>query len=137
MTRDEAIALRAKMENTYALAAVNMTNDQVIENRALCQAWGPGAHLVNEIRTANNYPYKCRQDHDTAIYPDIVPGGPAWGTFWIPYHGRTPETALPFVQPTGAHDMYFAEEYAEFDVGVKKCVRDTAYNYIDDPTAWE
>lgn len=137
MTREQAIALRAQMEETYAAAAPNMTVQMVIANRALCAKWDYGKHAADEIRTVEGYPFKCRQEHDTAVYPDIVPGGSAWGTFWIPFHGTSVETALPFVQPTGAHDMYFANEYAAFPVGVKKCIRDTAYSYTDDPGAWE
>ena len=137
MTREQALALRAQMEETFAVAAPNMTVQMLIHNRALCAKWEEGAHAVDEIRTVEGYPYKCRQDHDTAEYPDIVPGGSAWATFWIPFHGTSAETALPFVAPTGAHDMYLADEYAVFEVGVKKCIRDTAYNYTDDPTAWE
>ena len=137
MTRDEAIQMRKQMENTFDIAAASMTNDQAIENRVLCKAWALGVHAVGTVRSVDGYPYKCIQSHDTKEHPDIVPGSTAWPTFWIPLHGTTPETALPFVQPTGAHDMYLAGEYAVFDVGVKKCIRDTAYNYIDDPTAWE
>ena len=137
MTRDEAVAFRRNIESVFAVASASMTGDQIIENRVLCEKWEIGAHTAGNVRTVEGYPYKCRQDHDTAEYPDIVPGGSAWATFWIPLHGTTPETALPFVQPTGAHDMYLAGEYAAFDVGVKKCIRDTAYNYTDDPTAWE
>lgn len=137
MTREQAIALRTQMEETYAAAAPNMTVQMLIQNRALCAKWEEGKHIVDEIRTVEGYPFKCRQEHDTEVYPDIVPGGSAWATFWIPFHGTSVETALPFVQPTGAHDMYLADEYAVFDVGVKKCIRDTAYTYIDDPTAWE
>jgi hypothetical protein len=137
MTRDEAVAFRRNIESVFATAAPNMTVQMLIQNRALCAKWDYGKHAANEIRTVENYPFKCRQDHDTEVYPDIVPGGAAWGTFWIPFHGTSVETALPFVQPTGAHDMYLSDEYAVFDVGVKKCIRDTAYTYIDDPTAWE
>lgn len=137
MTREQALALRAQMEETFAVAAPNMTVQMLIQNRALCAKWEEGAHKADEIRTVEGYPYKCRQEHDTTEHPDIVPGSTAWATFWIPFHGTSAETALPFVQPTGAHDMYLADEYAAFDVGVKKCIRDTAYNYTDDPTAWE
>ena len=138
MTRDEAIALRAKMENTYALATMSMTIDQVIENRDLCQAWAEGLHLVDEVRTVEGYPYKCRQEHNTNVYPDIVPGGSAWATFWIPYHGLTPETALPFVAPTGAHDMYLTGEYMIYTDGLLyRCKSDTAYSPTDYTAAWE
>lgn len=137
MTREQAIALRAQMEATYAAAAPNMTIQMVIANRALCAKWDYGKHAVDEIRTVEGYPFKCRQDHDTAVYPDIVPGGTAWATFWIPFHGMSPETALPFLQPEHSEDRYRAGEYAIFDVGVKKCIRDTAYSYTDDPGAWE
>lgn len=136
MNRDEAIKLRAQMEETYAAAAPNMTVQMLIQNRALCAKWAEGKHAVDEVRTVDGYPYKCRQEHDTAEHPDIVPGGAAWATFWIPFHGTSPETALPFVQPTGAHDMYKVGEYALFDV-LMRCKRDTAYHYTDDPDAWE
>ena len=137
MTRDEAIQMRKQMENTFDIAAASMTNDQAIENRVLCKAWALGVHTVGTVRSVDGYPYKCIQSHDTAEHPDIVPGSTAWPTFWIPLHGTTPETALPFVQPGYTEDRYKAGEYAIFDVGMKKCVRDTTYTCTDDPTAWE
>lgn len=137
MTRDEAIQMRKQMENIFDIAAASMTNDQAIENRVLCKAWALGVHAMGTIRSVDGYPYKCIQSHDTKEHPDIVPGSTAWPTFWIPLHGTTPETALPFVQPDYTEDRYKAGEYAIFDVGMKKCVRDTTYTYIDDPTAWE
>ena len=136
MTRDEAIKLRSLIEDTFEKAVPAMTDDQIIYKRALCAKWAEGKHAVDEVRTVDSYPYKCRQEHDTAEHPDIVPGGTAWATFWIPFHGTSPETALPFVQPTGAHDMYKVDEYALFDV-LMRCKRDTAYHYTDDPDAWE
>lgn len=138
MTREQAIALRAQMETTYAAAAPNMTTKMLIENRALCAKWDYGKHTANEIRTVENYPFKCRQDHDTEIYPDIVPGGASWATFWIPYHGLSVDTALPWIAPTGAHDMYLVGEYMIFTDGlIYRCKADTAYSPIEYADAWE
>lgn len=118
MTRDEAIRLRAQMENIFDIAAASMTNDQTIENRVLCKAWALGVHAAGTVRSVDGYPYKCIQSHDTKEHPDIVPGSTAWATFWIPFHGTSPETALPFVQPTGAHDMYQPGEYMIYTDGL-------------------
>lgn len=137
MTREQALALRAQMEETFAAAAPNMTVQMLIQNRALCAKWEEGKHLADEIRTVEGYPYKCRQDHDTAEYPDIVPDGSAWATFWIPFHGTSAETALPFVAPTGAHDMYLAGEYMTLGGVLYRCKADTAYSPTEYADAWE
>lgn len=135
MTREEAIAMRAQMENTFALAAASMSNNQIIANRILCKPWAPGVYTIGDVRTTAGGVWSCCQAHDSTANPAWTPD--AERALWAPYHGTTAETALPFVQPAGAHDMYKAGECAIFDAGMKKCIRDTAYNYIGDPTAWE
>lgn len=138
MKRSEAYALRAQMESTFEKATLNMTADEVIQNRVLCKPWKPGKHSVGEVYTVNGQPWSCYQAYDNAVYPDIVPGSAAWPTFNKPYHGTTPETALPFVQPSHSQDIYKSGEYMIWTDGtVKKCVRDTAYSPEHDPNAWE
>ena len=54
-----------------------------------------------------------------------------------PLHGKSPETARPFVPVQGAHDMYKIGEYAVFEDALYKCVQDTAYSPADYAPAWE
>lgn len=138
MTLAEAAELRNQMEATFALATVNMTSDEAIRNKALCKAWAAGKHTAGEVYSTGEQLWQCIQDYDNAVYPDIIPGGSAWGTFHKPYHGTTPETAMPWVAPTGAHDMYLAGEYMIWTDGrIYKCLSGTAYSPEDYADAWE
>lgn len=139
MTVTEAAALRIQMEAVYRLATLSMTPDEVIQNRVMCKVWEKGSHTVGEVYTTpDGQPWSCYQDYDNAVYPDIVPGSTAWPTFNKPYHGTTPETALPFVAPTHSQDIYKAGEYMIWkDGAMKKCIRNTSYGPDNDPNAWE
>ena len=92
---------------------------------------------MGDIYTARGQVWECIQSYDNAVYPDIVPGGAAWGTFHRPLHATTTEQARPFVQPTGAHDIYKAGEYMTLDGTLYKCVEDTAYSPAEYAAAWE
>ncbi|MBQ8144593.1 MAG: hypothetical protein IJ042_07380 [Butyricicoccus sp.] len=136
MTRDEAIKLRAKMENTFAMAAASMTGDQIITNRILCKPWSPGVYAVGDVRTTAGGIWSCCQAHDSTANPAWTPD--AERALWAPYHGTTADTALPFVQPTGAHDMYKQSEYMIYTDGqLYRCLSDTAYSPTDYADAWE
>jgi len=138
MKLKEAYAMRASMEQTFAKAAPSMTADEVIQNRVLCKAWTAGKNSAGEVYMVDGQPWKCIQDYDNAVYPDIAPGKAAWGTFHTPYHGTTKETALPWVAPTGAHDMYLSGEYMVWTDGlVYRCIADTSYGPADYAPAWE
>lgn len=139
MKRQEAVALRNQMETVFEKAAPAMTGDEVIQNKALCKAWEKGRHEVGEVYTTpDGQPWSCYQAYDNAVYPDIVPGSTAWPTFNKPYHGTTKETALPYVAPTGAHDMYLEGEYMIWtDGAVKRCKQNTAYSPDEYAVAWE
>ena len=138
MRMSEAKALRTQMETTFAKAAPVMTNDEVIQNRVLCKVWEAGVHTVGEVYSTGEQLWQCIQEYDNAVYPDIIPGESAWGTFHKPYHGTTPETAMPWVQPTGAHDMYLTGEYMIWEDGlIYKCLSSTAYSPDEYGGAWE
>lgn len=138
MKRSEAYALRAQMETTFEKATPNMTGDEVIQSRVLCKPWKPGKHSPGEVYTAEGQPWSCYQAYDNTVYPGIVPGSAAWPTFNKPYHGTTPETALPFVQPTHSQDIYKAGEYMVYTNGFTyKAVLDTAFSPEENPSAWE
>lgn len=123
------------------LPTAALTGDQTIAAAALYDRWAPGAYRAGDIRLAEYegsvQPWRCRQDHDTAVCPEIRPGGKDWRTFWIPYHGTTPETAQDWVAPTMAEDRYKAGEYMRKDGRLCSCRRDTSYGPEDDPDAWE
>ena len=139
MKREEAYAMRAQIEGLFEKAAPTMTANEVIQNRVLCKAWAKGKHSVGEVYTTpDGQPWSCYQDYDNAVYPDIVPGSTAWPTFNKPYHGTTPETALPFVQPTHSQDIYKSGEYMIWTDGtLQLCVRNTSYSPEYDPNAWD
>ena len=138
MTVSEAATLRLQMESVFQLATPSMTPDEIIQNRIMCKVWQPGYHVVGAVYEAADQVWQCIQSYDNEVYPDIIPGNAAWGTFHKPYHGTTPETAMPWVQPTGAHDMYLTGEYMEWTDGlIYKCKMDTAYNPEEYAGAWE
>ena len=138
MTIREAEELRMQMETTFEKAALVMTADEVIENRVMCKMWMPGAHTAGEVYSTGEQLWQCIQDYDNSVYPDIMPGGSAWGTFHKPYHGTTVETAMLWVAPTGAHDLYLTGEYMVWiDGALYLCKADTAYSPVDYAAAWE
>lgn len=123
------------------LPTMSLSADDTITVAALYDEWTEGAYQVGDIRLAwyggAHQPWKCRQEHDTATYPDITPDGEAWRTFWIPFHGTTPETAQDWVAPSGAHDQYEAGEYMIWNGQTYKCLSATVYTPDEYAQAWE
>lgn len=135
LTSDEEIAAM----QTAAVAVLRFVvadNDRLAAS-ALYPKWVEGQHAVGEVYTARGQVWECIQGYDNAVYPDIVPGGTAWGTFHRPLHATTPEQARPFVAPTGAHDIYEKGEYMTLDGVLYKCLQDTAYSPTEYADAWE
>ena len=114
-----------------------LDDDARIRVSGLYEPWAAGQFEVGDIRNSGGQTWACFQAHDCAVYPDIKPGSAAWFTFWRPLHGKSPETARPFVPVQGAHDMYKIGEYAVFEDALYRCVQDTAYSPADYPQAWE
>ena len=138
--------------NAQTLAAVNfakmmlptmtMSVDDTITVSALYDEWAEGSYQVGDIRLAwyngTHQPWKCRQEHDTTTYPDITPDGESWRTFWIPFHGTTPETAQDWVAPTMAEDQYKSGEYMIWTDGkIYKCLSNTDFSPEEYGQAWE
>ena len=135
-TTEEAAAVRADVESLFA--ASSMDDDGKIKIDFLCPAWSAGNHTKGENYTAAGQTWECYQSYDNAVYPDIIPGNPAWYTFNRPLHGKTPETARPWVAPQGAHDMYHTGEYMIYtDGALYKCLSDTNFSPEEYPQAWE
>lgn len=112
------------------------TDDKRLRASGLYPDWTPGVHKEGEIYNARGQVWACIQDYDSAVYPDITPERPAWGTFHRPLHGTSPETARPFVAVTGAHDTYKAGEYAWFEGALYRCLSETAHSPAEYPGAW-
>lgn len=135
LTSDEKIAAM----QTAAVAVLRFVvadNDRLAAG-ALYPKWAAGAHSRGDIYTARGQVWECIQGYDNAVYPDIVPGGTAWGTFHRPLHATAPEQARPFVAPTGAHDIYKAGEYMTLGETLYKCLQDTAHSPTEYANAWE
>ena len=131
---EEIAAMQAAA--VMALRFVVADNDRLAAG-ALYPKWLEGQHAAGEVYTARGQVWECIQAYDNAVYPDVAPGNAAWGTFHRPLHATTPEQARPFVQPTGAHDIYKAGEYMTLDGTLYKCLQDTAYSPAEYAEAWE
>jgi len=103
---------------------------------AFFEPWKPGTYAVGDIRTdpETGYPRECILAHDSTANPD-------WtiqtASLWKPYHSRKKEYALPWEQPTGAHDIYKAGEYMIWtDFGIYRCLADTGFSPTEQCDAW-
>lgn len=138
-TEDVAV-LRADIEQLYVTSTASV--DTKISSMSLCPDWVAGKHKVGDIYKTTNegvrQVWECIQGYDNDTYPDITPTDPSWHTFNKPFHGTTPETALEFVAPTGAHDMYLVGEYMLYtDGAIYKCVKQTNFTPEEQADAWE
>ena len=135
-TIEEAAAVRADVESLFSTSS--MDDDGKIKIDFLCPAWSAGNHTKGESYTAAGQTWECYQSYDNAVYPDIIPGNPAWYTFNRPLHGKSQDTARPWVAPQGAHDMYHTGEYMIYTDGkLYKCLSDTNFSPEEYPQAWE
>ena len=127
----------AAVGRTVLAQMAGLDDDARIRVSGLYEPWAAGQFEVGDIRNSGGQTWACFQAHDCAVYPDIKPGSEAWFTFWRPLHGKSPETARPFVPVQGAHDMYKIGEYAVFEDALYRCAQDTAYSPADYAPAWE
>lgn len=131
--------------NTFMRAVIlkeseNFDVDMKIKTAGVYDRWAAGKYEVGDIRTHAGQVWECWTAHDNAIYPDITPDNPqTWANFWRPLHGKSPETARPWVKPQyGTTDMYHAGEYMVWTDGtIKKCLRDTVYSPDEYAADWE
>ena len=132
--RAQLDALTAQIADTPVL--VNTIPDGIKPWRAGTMT-APTTYTANtDVRVYGGIPYRCAQTHthhgEAGWEPGVAPA------LWVQYHGTSPESARPFVPPTGAHDIYKAGEYAVFDGGViKRAKMDTAYSPTEYGQAWE
>lgn len=133
----------AMMAYMFQAQAGNMEDEAVLKCSGLAEDWVAGNHKVGEIYNTRNatdgeQTWECYQAYNNAVYPDIRPGEAAWYTFNRPLHGKSPETARPFVPVQGAHDTYKAGEYMIYsDNKLYQCLTETNFSPDDYAQAWE
>lgn len=131
---ERANRIRAAMDNTIPEikdkpSAINNAMDML-------RPWEPGAFNVDDVRMYEGIPYKCVQAHDSKANPGWTPV--ATPALWMQYHGTSPETARPWVQPTGAHDVYKVGEFMIFTDGkTYMCLDNTNFSPAEYAAAWE
>ena len=131
--RAELLEMRRAMDALVGKIAEN--TEEVNSYTAAVREWKEGAYVVGDVRMYQGVPYKCVQAHDSTANPGWTPE--ATPALWMQYHGTTPESARPWIAPTGAHDIYKAGEYMIWTDGrLKKAKMDTAYSPADYPQAW-
>ena len=135
-TVDEGILALAKY---LAVTQVAESEDKTlgIQCMALFEPWTKGNYEVGDVRTdpKTGYPYECVTQHDSISNPDWTIDN---RTLWKPWHSKSPDYALPYEAPTGAHDMYKTGEYMIYtDKYLYKCIQDTNFSPTDYPQAWE
>lgn len=133
--KSAAALLRAMLKTTPI-----SDDDTKIAVSGLCDPWAAGKHEAGDIRNHAGQTWECYVAHDNDEYPDITPDNPqTWANFWRPLHGKSKETARPWVKPQyGTTDMYHAGEYMVYtDGSVYKCLSDTSYSPEEYAQAWE
>lgn len=135
-TIDEGVL---ELQKTLLLQQLENNEDKTlaIACMALFDVWTNGEYKVGDIRTdpATGYPYECIQSHDSIL-------NTTWTieerSLWKPYHSREEKYALPWIKPTGSHDMYKTGEYMIWtDKDIYLCLNDTVHSPAEYSQAWE
>lgn len=129
---EQARALR-NLIREYAEKSEDKT--LVVATSKYFEVWKPGKYSIGDIRTKNDIPYECMTAHDSTVNTD-------WTvdvrSIWKPYHSRKGEFALPWIKPTGSHDMYKTGEFMFFTDGkIYECIQDTSYSPSEYAQAWK
>lgn len=132
--REEFIAIRKILDGF--VAKIVDSPAEINESMLVIRKWHPGVYNVGDVRLYEEIPYKCVQPHDStkneAWNPAETPA------LWMQYHGTSPETARPWIRPTGAQDIYKVGEYMIWTNGtIMKCVFDTNFSPDEYSQAWE
>lgn len=128
-----------------------LTDDEErLEVSVLYDDWTPGSYEVGDIYNTHQgggldesweQTWEVHQAYDNAEHPDIKPGDSSWFTFNRPLHGKSPETARPWVKPQyGTTDTYKVGEHMIWTDGdIYTPTRETSYSpeeYAPDWTNW-
>ena len=136
---DPTIALQEAQKN-IVLELVAESEDKTLGIK--CMALFPTyvqdkQHTAGDVEThpETGYPWECMTSYDGTVQQDWTIDN---RTLWKPWHSREPEYALPWVAPTGAHDMYKSGEYMIWTDGtIRHCLENTNFSPEEYPQAWE
>lgn len=124
------------IRNSLDNLIVKIVNEpaEINTNLIAIRPWEPGAYAIGDVRMFEDNPYKCVQAHDSTGNLDW---NPIVASLWMQYHGTSKETARPWIQPTGAHDMYKENEYMIWEDKIYHCISDTTYSPNEYAANWE
>jgi len=123
-----------KQAQTLAKQNETTAND-VIDLAPLLKPWKNGVYNTGDVVTHNGAPWRCITGHDSTGQANWEPG--VAPSLFAPYHATDAEHALPWIAPTGAHDLYRAGEYMVYTDGKTYCcARDTNFSPNDYAQAW-
>lgn len=136
------------MRAAFASQAATMDDETILQCSGLADDWAPGNHTVGEVFNTRDgvhadgpewdQTWEVYQAYNNDVYQDVAPGNSAWYTFNRPLHGKSKETARPFVKVQGSHDIYRSGEYMVYTDGkTYRCKSDTNYSPEDYPQHWE
>lgn len=132
--KKKAREMRRSMDKYIDLSSDNPK--EINDNVDILRPWVMGSYQTGNVRVYEGIPYRCAQSHDSTGNPEWNPRDAA--SLWFQYHGTSKETARPWKQPTGAHDMYKVDEYMVFTDGeCYHCLQDTIYDPVQYSQAWE
>lgn len=125
------------------IQAPDAAANNVIDLGPLLAPWragtidAPVSYVARDVRTHAGQPWRCAQGHTHHGEPGWEPGVAA--SLWSPYHATDAAHALPWVQPTGAHDAYQADEWMIWtDSKPYRCTKDaTVWGPDVLPGVWE
>lgn len=122
------------------VAEAEVQSNEIIDLGPLLLPWKAGtasepvSYKAGDVRTYGGQIWKCAQAHDHHGEPGWEPGRVS---MWGAYHATDAAHAMPWVAPTGAHDMYRAGEYMIWTDGATyRCIQDTAYSPAEYAQAW-
>ena len=97
--------------------------------------WEPNNYVIGDIRRdGTGYPKRCITAHNSLTNPEHTI---EVASLWAPFHATREQYTLPWIAPTGAHDMYKSGEYMLFtDEKYYLCVEGTNFSPVDYPAAW-
>lgn len=131
--RAEFFAMRKALDGFVAKIVDNPV--EINDNMVAIRPWAPGPFVIGDVRMYDGIPYKCVQAHDSTGNEAWTPAAVA--SLWMQYHGTSKATARPWLQPTGAHDMYKAGEWMIWTDGLAyPCIIDTTYSPAEYAAAW-
>lgn len=135
--RDALRKFRAAQDAAGGVISRKLSADDAIRCRDIFRAWTPDDYTrkIGEVRVFGGSPYRVFVGHDSTANPGWTPtAAPA---LWTPFHGTSIETALPWREPTGAHDIYKTGEMMVWTDGkVMRAMTNTEFGPDAYPLAW-